>query len=291
MSAAGPPAGSGRTWRELLAETARVLGSRTDARRLVEEASGYEGAELILALDEESTARSGAYLTGMVERRLAGEPLQYVLGRWGFRSLDLLVDRRVLIPRPETEQLVEWAVEEGRRRAAAGRRPVAADLGTGSGAIAVSLAAELGAEVWATDLSADALDVARANLAGLGTWAATRVRLLEGWWWTALPAELRERIDIAVANPPYIGEDEVLPPEVEDYEPRLALRSGPEGLDAITEIVTEAAGWLAPGGVLLVELAPSQASAVRELARRSGAVQADIRQDALGRDRALVAQW
>jgi release factor glutamine methyltransferase len=291
MSAPDPAAGSGRSWRELLAETAEVLGSRNDARRLVEEASGYEGADLVLALDEEATVRCGSYLTRMVERRLTGEPLQYVLGRWGFRSLDLMVDRRVLIPRPETEQLVEWALEEGRRRAERGRRPVVADLGTGSGAIAVSLAAELGAEVWATDVSPDALDVARANLAGLGTWAATRVRLLEGWWWTALPSELREGIDIAVANPPYVAEDEILPPEVEEYEPRLALRSGPHGLDAITEIVSGAPGWLAPGGVLLVELAPAQAPAVRELARRSGAVQADIRQDALGRDRALVAHW
>jgi release factor glutamine methyltransferase len=291
MSAPDPAAGSGRSWRELLAETAEVLGSRNDARRLVEEASGYEGADLVLALDEEATVRCGSYLTRMVERRLTGEPLQYVLGRWGFRSLDLMVDRRVLIPRPETEQLVEWALDEGRRRAERGRRPVVADLGTGSGAIAVSLAAELGAEVWATDVSPDALDVARANLAGLGTWAATRVRLLEGWWWTALPSELREGIDIAVANPPYVAEDEILPPEVEEYEPRLALRSGPHGLDAITEIVSGAPGWLAPGGVLLVELAPAQAPAVRELARRSGAVQADIRQDALGRDRALVAHW
>jgi len=291
MSPIDPVAGSGQRWRELLADTTGVLGSRSDARRLVEEASGYEGADLVLALDQEATARCAAYLNAMVERRLTGEPLQYVLGRWGFRSLDLMVDRRVLIPRPETEQLVEWALEEARRRAEPGRRPVAADLGTGSGAIAVSLAAELGAEVWATDVSPDALDVARANLAGLGTWAATRVRLLEGSWWTALPSELRQRIDLAVANPPYIGDEEVLPPEVEEYEPRLALRSGPGGLDAITEIVTGAADWVAPGGVLLLELAPAQAPTVRELARRSGAVHAEIRQDALGRDRALVAQW
>jgi release factor glutamine methyltransferase len=291
MSPPDPAAGSGRSWRELLAETTELVGSRLDARSLVEEASGYEGADLVLALDQEATARCGAYLSVMVERRRTGEPLQYVLGRWGFRSLDLMVDRRVLIPRPETEQLVEWALEEARRRAKPGRRPVVADLGTGSGAIAVSLAAELGAEVWATDVSPDALDVARANLAGLGTWAATRVRLLEGSWWTALPTELRARIDLAVTNPPYIGEQEILPPEVAEYEPRVALRSGPEGLDAITEIVTEAAGWLAPGGVLVVELAPAQAPTVRELARRSGAVHADIRRDALGRQRALVAQW
>jgi len=291
MSPEDHVSGSGRSWRELLADTAAILGSRADARFLVEEASGYERTDLILALDEEASARCGAYLTTMIQRRLAGEPLQYVLGRWGFRSLDLMVDRRVLIPRPETEQLVEWALEEGRRRTESGRRPVVADLGTGSGAIAVSLAAELGAEVWATDVSSDALDVARANLAGLGTWAATRVRLLEGSWWEALPLELREGIDIVVANPPYIGEEEVLPAEVEQYEPRLALRSGPHGLDAITEIVTGAAEWLAPGGVLLVELAPAQAPTVQELARRSGAVHADIRQDALGRDRALVARW
>jgi len=278
-----------RTWGQLLAEATTVLGSRSDARRIVEEAAGYDGAELIVHLDDGVPARSGAYLARMVERRAAGEPLQYVLRRWGFRTLDLMVDRRVLIPRPETEEVVGWAIESVRARP--GRRVLAADLGTGSGAIALSLAAELGAEVWATDVSGDALDVARANLSGLGMWAAPRVRMVQGSWWAALPDDLRGRLDLVVSNPPYVGEEEVLPVEVEGYEPGAALRSGPDGLDAITEIVSGAGEWLASRGVLIVELAPAQADAVVALARRSGATAAEVRNDALDRPRALVARW
>jgi release factor glutamine methyltransferase len=202
-----------------------------------------------------------------------------------------MVDGRVLIPRPETEEVVGWAIEAARTGAVPGRRVLAADLGTGSGAIALSLAAELGAEVWATDVSGDALDVARANLTGVGMWAAPRVRMVQGWWWEALPDDLRGRLDLVVSNPPYVGDDEELPVEVEAYEPRAALRSGPGGLAAITEIVSGAGDWLAAGGVLVVELAPAQAEAVVALARRSGATAAEVREDALGRPRALVARW
>jgi release factor glutamine methyltransferase len=281
--------GAAATWRELLDEACQVLGSRDDARRLVEEASGYERAELVVHFDEAATARSGEYLHAMVRRRAAGEPLQYVLRRWGFRKLDLMVDPRVLIPRPETEQVVEWAIEEARQL---DRHPIrAADLGTGSGAIALSLAVELRAEVWATDISADALNVARANLTGVGMWAATRVRMVEGHWWEAMPDDLRGRLDVVVSNPPYVGEHDPLPPEVVDYEPLVALRSGPEGLDAITEIVTHAPDWLAPGGVLVVELDPRQATRAVAMANGSDATAASIRTDALGRERALVARW
>ena len=274
------------SWAQLLAQTVDAVGSRQEARWLVEEASGWGPAELIVHLDEPASGRGTAYLETMVARRVAGEPLQYVVGHWGFRTLDLMVDRRVLIPRPETEQVVGWAIDEVR-----GRRVVAADLGTGSGAIGLSLAAELGARVWATDVSADALDVARANLCGLGMWAATRVRLVEGSWWDALPPELRRHLDLVVSNPPYVGEHDPLPPEVDDHEPVRSLRSGEDGLDAITEIVTGAADWLAPGGVLVVELAPHQADRVVALALAADAVRAEIRVDALGRARALVASW
>src|SRR5688500_3110506 len=124
----------------------------------------------------------------MAERRLAGEPLQYVLGSWGFRTLDLFVDPRVLIPRPETEAVAGLAIEA---LAAIDRPGLAADLGTGSGAIALAMAAERWphVQVWATDLSADALAVARANLAALGRRGAV-VRLVQGDWFGALPDEL-----------------------------------------------------------------------------------------------------
>lgn len=279
-----------RTWRELQVEVIEILQSPVDTRRLLEEASGYHGAELVLHLDDPVTARSGSYLAAMVARRAAGEPLQYVLGRWGFRHLDLMVDPRVLIPRPETEQVVGWALEEAATLGVA--RPVVADLGTGSGAIALSLVTELrGAEVWATDVSADALDVARANLAGVGGSAATRVQLRQGSWWSALPDSLAGRLDLVVSNPPYVGEYDPLPVEVDAYEPRVALRSGNDGLDAIRVIVAGARDWLCRGGVLVTELAPSQAVAAAALAAAAGAVRTRIRIDALLRERALVAQW
>src|SRR5437660_7249746 len=132
------------TWRVRYDDAARRLGSKIDARRIVERASGREGAEFHTALDDPVPARAVPFFEGMVERRRAGEPLQYVVGRWGFRSLDLLVDPRVLIPRPETEQVVEVALGEVARLGAhqPGPAVTAADLGTGSGAIALSLAAE-----------------------------------------------------------------------------------------------------------------------------------------------------
>src|SRR3954452_14491682 len=149
-----------QTWGELLAAARRVL-SDMDARRILERASGYDGAALLVHLDEDAPARAARHVETRPEPLEAGEPLQYVVGAWGFRTLDLLVDRRVLIPRPETEVVVEVAIAETRRLDRHGRL-VAVDLGTGSGAIALSLAVEVGAEVWATDASPGALAVARA---------------------------------------------------------------------------------------------------------------------------------
>ena len=277
------------TWRELLAEATAELGVEHEARRLVERASGYDGSELVLALDETARERSVPFFRAMLERRAAGEPLQYVLGRWGFRKLDLFVDQRVLIPRPETEQVVEHAIAEARRLP----RPLrAVDLGTGSGAIALSLALELGSEVevWATDRSTDALAVARANLTGLGSFAAQRVRLCEGSWFGALPSALRGRIGLVVSNPPYVAKGEDLPSEVADWEPAAALVSGPTGLEAIEEIVHEAPAWLSRPGVLVVEIAPHQSDPASEIARAAGFDDVDVLPDLTGRLRALVGR-
>ena len=213
-----------------------------------EEASGWDRAELVRRLDEVAPDRLVDYARSMVDRRAGGEPLQYVLGRWGFRGLDLLVDRRVLIPRPETETVVDVALAELRRLfTVAGERaagpPFVVDLGTGSGAIALAVAAEVpDALVWATDVSDDALAVARANLAGSGSAVGPRVRLAAGRWYEALPDALRGRVDLIVSNPPYVAEGEELPAEVADWEPRDALVSGATGLEAIDEVVAGAAG-------------------------------------------------
>jgi release factor glutamine methyltransferase len=234
-----------------------------------------------------------------VARRAAGEPLQYVLGRWPFRTLDLMVDRRVLIPRPETEQVVEVALGELDRMdpasaaSARSRGRIAVDLGTGSGAIALSLAAERARlQVWATDVSSDALKVAGANLAGLGGRAAARVRLTSGAWWAALPDELRGGVDLVVSNPPYVSSAEMteLDPQIGLWEPRLSLEAGPTGLEALQEILHGAQSWLRPSGTIVVEIAPHQAAAAIQLAEADGFSEVEVRPDLAGRDRALVAR-
>jgi release factor glutamine methyltransferase len=169
------------SWRELLAETSAVLGDAVHARWICETATSTSPAEFRSMLDEPATARSVAHLDAMVARARTGEPIQYVVGSWGFRGLDLAVDRRVLIPRPETEMVAGVAIDLA---AAAGPIRHVADLGTGSGAIGLAMAAELpydGTRVWITDLSTDTLAVARANLAGVGR-PATNVEIAEGAW-------------------------------------------------------------------------------------------------------------
>jgi release factor glutamine methyltransferase len=231
----------------------------------VEEVSGLDRSRW----SEPATADGRACLSALVERRLAGEPLQYVLGRWSFRGLDLLVDRRVLIPRPETEVVAEVALAEARRAGdGAGGRITVADLGTGSGALALALAAELPqAEVWATDVSPDALAVARANLAAIAPSAASRIHFAEGMWYEALPARLKGRLHVIVSNPPYVTEAELagLPAEVRDHEPTGALVAGPTGRESLEHLVAGGLGWLQPGGSLVLELAPDQAGPLRAL--------------------------
>lgn len=277
------------SWRRLWDETAAVVGSRPQARWLCEAASGIDGDEFLADLDEPATERMVAHLDSMLERWRTGEPLQYVLGRWQFRRIELMIDRRVLIPRPETELVAEVALATLRDRP---RPLVVADLGTGSGAIGLSLAAELpidGVTVWITDVSPAALDVARANLAGLGRPAAN-VRVAQGSWFEALPHELESRLDLVVANPPYIAlDDPDLDGAVRDHEPATALFSGVSGLDAITELVVAAPGWLRPGGSLVLEIGHLQGGAVRSLLAAGPFTGVEILPDLAGRDRIASA--
>jgi release factor glutamine methyltransferase len=252
----------------------------------VEEVSGLDRSRW----GETATAAGRARLEALAERRLAGEPLQYVLGHWSFRGLDLQVDPRVLIPRPETEVVAEVAIGEARR----GHGPCAvADLGTGSGALALAMAVELPeADVWATDRSADALDVARANLPAVAPPAASRVHLVEGMWYEALPAGLRGRLRVIVSNPPYVTEAEfaALPAEVRDHEPTGALVAGPTGRESLEELVAGGLAWLEPGGALVLELAPDQAAPMRSVAEAAGYDPVAVHQDLAGRDRVLTAR-
>lgn len=266
-------------------EDAGVADAQVQARRLVEQASGYEGGEYYVGLTQGTSRRQLAHLDSMLIRRLAGEPLQYVLGRWAFRGLDLMVSPAVLIPRPETETLVGLAVAELSCRNPPGGLVV--DLGTGSGAVGLAVAAECDtARVVLTDASAEALAVARANLAGLGR-AAVRVSVRQGSWYEALPEPMVGTVDVVVSNPPYVRDDEALPPDVADWEPAVALRGGPDGLEGARRILADARRWLRPGGSVLLELSPDQMNAATAIARAGGLVVEAIRPDLAGRNRVL----
>jgi release factor glutamine methyltransferase len=286
------------TWSKLLDDaTSRLAtgdGSSAprEARWLIEEVSGLDAAELIVERDRPVSQTSVARLADLLDRRLAGEPIQYVLGRWSFRTLDLFVDPRVLIPRPETETVVDHALAAVDRTSSApagGEGSVrVVDLGTGSGAIALAVAAErTNTEVWATDSSSAALAVARANLAGLGR-PARRVHLAAGDWFDALPDDLQGSVDLVVSNPPYIGDGEALPDGVAHWEPVEALRAGPTGFEALELIVDRSGEWLSPGGSVVLEMAPTQGEALRSRATRAGYL-ASVEPDLVGRDRVLVA--
>lgn len=299
--AEGPRASGDGTisWHEVLAETrARLAGSGLDqptatreARWIVEEASG---ASSTVDFDSSATVRGMAHHDAMVERRCAGEPLQYVLGHWPFRGLDLMVDRRVLIPRPETELVAGLALAEV-DRLAVGRDPVAepvlvADLGTGSGAIGLSVASErVGTRVWCTDVSPDALAVARANCTGLGR-PAQRVTVVEGSWFDALPGDLRGRFGVIASNPPYVADDDALPPEVVAWEPGGALFAADRGMADLRVLVDGVWDWLVPGGALVLEMAPDQTGPMAEAARVAGYMDVSVHRDLADRDRVLVAR-
>ncbi len=287
------------SWRALLAETVHALTDTgveqpvAEARWIVEEASGLEGADWVLGLDHPATVLGVAHLDAMVGRRVAGEPIQYVLGRWGFRALDLACDHRALIPRPETESVVEAALAEldavmaSRPRS---HRPVVVDLGTGTGAIALSIATERRrARVWGVERSSDALALARANLAGLGM-AGREVRLAEGSWFAALPKELVGSVDLVVTNPPYVAASEQLPAAVRDWEPSDALVGGNTGIEAYEEILSELGHWLSPGGAFTAEIGATQGNAVSALLADAGLVDVRVEADVAGHDRAVVAR-
>jgi len=278
-----------------------VANPAQEARWLLEAAAGLDPATQARRSAEPASARAAETMRTLVQRRSAGEPLAYVLGSWNFRGIDLLVDRRVLIPRPETEVVAEVAVAEAARLglrvgpsdpwAGTETTAVVCDLGTGCGALALALARALPeAEVWATDVDPDALAVARANLAG-SAGAATRVRLAQGSWFEALPRELAGGVSLVVANPPYVADAEVatLPTEVRAWEPRHALVSGPTGMEAIDAILTTAPRWLAPAGTVVIEVAEVRAGPAAERAGRLGYRRVELHPDLAGRPRVLVA--
>lgn len=277
------------SWRELLAEVESQLADPNEARWICEHASGCDRDEFRLLLSDHVTVTMARNVHQMMARRLEGEPLQYVMQRWSFRHLDVLVDARVLIPRSETEQVVDVALDLARRLQQRESRPLnIVDLGTGSGVIGLSLASELGlgtTRIWLTDLSDDALHVARANLSGIGR-AAEHVRVVQGNWYGALPMSLRGAVDLIVCNPPYIADgDPEVASDVYTYEPHVALFGGSDGLDAIGEIIATAPEWLVADGWLVSEIGYRQGDAVSEFFTRAGFTEVEIINDLAGHPR------
>ena len=251
---------------------AGVPDARLDAELLLGAATGWERARLAADPAAAVSPAAARAFGAMLRRRLRREPVAYILGRKGFRRLELAVDRRALIPRPETELLVEVALE---------LRPRAVlEIGTGCGAVALAVADELpGCGVTATETATAALELARENAARLGL--AERVRFAPG----SVPEDIE--FDLVLANLPYVRDAELasLAPEIREWEPLEALAGGPDGLDVIGEVLPAVA---AP--VLALEVGAGQAGAVAALLRGSGFAEVEARRDLAGIERVILGR-
>ena len=279
--------GVARTLGDVVTRMAEMLSSREEARELLALMHDMPRHWPTSARDQPMTAWDADAAVAAAGRRKTGMPLQYAAGRATFRHLTLHVDERVLIPRPETEQLVDIVLELTVHE----RGGVAVDVGTGSGAIALSLASEgRFAHVIGTDVSLDALAVARANAERFAGRSCAEVELRHG----SLLDPVRERgLRAIVSNPPYVSFDEAaaLPASVRDWEPAVALFSGEQGLAASALLVRDAAALLAPSGVLALEVDSRRAATVAELAASHGSyVGVRVALDLTGRERFVVAR-
>lgn len=268
------------TLAEALARAQREGVARLDARLLLAHQLG-RSRSWVLTHDEHPLDESQwSAFAAALRRRVAGEPLAYIVGEKEFHGLVLRVDSRVLVPRPDTETLVDWALELlGPGGALAGvAQPEVVDLGTGSGAIALAVKRACPhARVTAVDISPDALAVARAN----GTALGMDVEWLQGAWWAPLAGR---RFHLALGNPPYVADAD---PHLAalSHEPRLALASGPTGLDSLQAIIGRAAAHLLPQGWLLLEHGFEQAEPVRDALSAAGLRAPAMRRDLAGQPR------
>lgn len=272
---------------DVVARMAATLGSSHEARELLALLHDMPRHWPSIARDDRMSAADADAATAAATRRATGMPLEYAAGRTAFRHLTLHVDARVLIPRPETEVLVDLVLELTRHETGG----IAVDVGTGSGAIAIALATEgTFARVIATDLSLDALAIASGNAVRYSHMTATRLELRHG----SLLAPVTEHgLRAVVSNPPYIAfaEAGALPSAVRDWEPPVALFSADDGMAVTARLVREAARSLAPHGVLALEVDARRAATIAALAVAHGAY-ADVRvvQDLTGRERFVVAR-
>ncbi len=260
-------------------ESRGIPNFRLNAEWLLGKVTGLDRVHLYTSYERPLSRSELDEFQALLERRAAREPLQYILGRWQFRQLELHVDRRALVPRPETELTAELAIRAAKE---SGPQPRLLDVGTGGGCIALSLAREVpGSRVWATDINAEALALARTNAAMLGIDGVT---FLEGDLYSALPAELRGAFDVIASNPPYVTAEEYeeLQPEVREYEPRGALLAGDDGMEFQKRLLEGAHDWLRPDGTLVLEGSPSQVPVLAE------AWGADVVCDMAGLPRCLI---
>lgn len=293
------------TTRRLLAWVAEAFVKRgldspkLSAEILLSHVLKAERLKLYLNPDREATKGELDALRGLVGRALKDEPVQYLTGEWSFFGLSLVVDKRVLVPRPCTEIIVETVLQRARPMAdvggAAGRASGEGlrilDLCTGSGCIAIALAKNLkGAAVVATDISQDALEVARANAARHGVGGAVDFRA--GDLFAVLTEVERGGFDFILSNPPYIpdSEWEAVPANVKHYEPTVALRGGADGMMLVRPIIEQAADWLKPEGTLMIETAASTAQLALTIAEEADRfADGRIIKDLEGLDRFLLA--
>lgn len=267
-------------------ETAGIETARQDAEWLLAALLGIERFSLYLDSGRELSAGEAARYRDLVGRRGAHEPLQYLTGFEDFHGLRLRVTPDALIPRPETEGLVEWALDILKKESA----PMVADIGTGSGAIACALAHSLPRlEVLAVERSLAALTVASLNVGRLGL--GRRVKLLAGD--LLAPLGLLRGLDMVIANPPYIPSALIgsLPPEVGEFEPRQALDGGPDGMGVLRRIIATAPAVLRSGGWLLMEIGDDQAGSLASLMAAEGFVGMEARRDLRGVERYIGGQW
>ncbi len=265
-----------------------VDNARLDAELLLADVLGLTRTQIYTNFEQPMAAPEVDKYRELVRRRAAREPVAYITGRREFWSLDFAVDRRVLVPRPETELVVELAVDALRTRVGNGRPPLVADVGTGSGAIAVAIAKEMPeARVIATDRSEAALEIAPANAARHGVDGRIEFRNGDG----CAPLAGTGAFDVIASNPPYVrsGEMKTLAPEVREWEPRWALESGAEGMDVTAPLVEDAFELLAPGGSLIVEVG-TQSALVRDCFVRRGYDAVVVKRDLAGLDRVVTGR-
>lgn len=258
--------------------------AQRDAETLLLHLTGKNRAWLLVHLDDEFGGCKSIGFAQLIERRLAGEPIQYITGECEFYGLPFVVNRNVLIPRPETEHLVEKVLGLARGI----EQPRIVDVGTGSGAIAIALAHHLpAAHVTATDLSSTALQVARANAERNGV--AGRIRFLEG---DLLAPVAGERFDFVVSNPPYVSrrDRDTLAVEVREHEPEMALFAGASGLDVYARLAPLAFEALVPGGLVLFEIGYGQAGAIAQLLEAAGFRGIEFTMDLQGIDRVILGR-